>query len=123
MLVYNYIIFVYEHKTYQNYKNKTFSRMALSFETRNIFWTPSLYHKQIAEALIKTTTLRLYRQALLQPPALSPLPEEKLRIAYICAESTDSLQATFHAEINITATICQEGPSHVHLLLHFPREP
>ena len=47
MLVSNYIIFVYEHKTYKNYKNKTFSRMALSFETRNIFWTPSLYQKQI----------------------------------------------------------------------------
>ena len=43
MLVYNYTIFVYEHKTYQNYNN---SRMALTFETRDIFWTPSLYQNK-----------------------------------------------------------------------------
>ena len=79
--------------------------MALSFETRDIYWSPQLHQKQLAEALIRTTTLKLFRQALLQLPALNPLPEEKLRLAYICADSSDSLQATFYAEINISATI------------------
>ena len=81
---------MYEQQKYQNAKNKIFS-----FETSDIFWSPQLHQKQLAEALIRTTTLKLFRQALLQPPIINPLPEEKLRVAVIRADSSDSLRATF----------------------------
>ena len=92
----SHAIFVYEQKQYVKIlKARPFSRMALQFDTRDFLWTPSLYQKQIAATLIKSTTLKLYRQALLQPPNLPPLPDKKLRVTYICAQPTDSLKSTF----------------------------
>ena len=100
--------------------NTSFPEMALRFETRDIFRSPQTHQKQLAKALIRATILKLYRKALLQPTILTPLPDEKLRVAIICADSTDSLKATFYSEITITATILTQGPAHVQLFLHFP---
>ena len=94
--------------------------MALRFETRDEFWNPQTHQKQLAEALIKATTQQLFRKALLQPPIQAPLPDEKLCVATICTDSTDTLRATFYSEITITATVLPKGPAHVQLFLHFP---
>jgi hypothetical protein len=94
--------------------------MALRFETRDKFWNPQTHQKQLAEALIKATTQQLFRKALLQPPIQAPLPDEKLCVATICTDSTDTLIATFYSEITITATVLPKGPAHVQLFLHFP---
>ena len=79
---------------YQNAKFKFLQKMALRFETRDEFWNPQTHQKQLAEALIKATTQQLFRKALLQPPIQAPLPDEKLCVATICTDSTDTLKAT-----------------------------
>ena len=105
---------------HQNAKFKFLQKMALRFETRDVYWIPQTHQTQLAEALIRATTKPLFRKALLQPPIQARLPDEKLGVATICTDGTDTLRATFYSEITINAIIQQHGPAHVQLVLHFP---
>ena len=81
---------------HQNAKFKFLQKMALRFETRDVYWIPQTHQTQLAEALIRATTQQLFRKALLQPPIQAPLQDEKLCMTTICTDGTDTLRATFY---------------------------
>ena len=103
-------ICVWTHKICQCSNKQKSYRMNLNFETRDIFWSPSLYQKLIAEALLKSIMLMLYRQALLQPPAIYPLPEGKIRLTYICADSQENLGMIYDQLDQATELVVPWGP-------------
>ena len=96
---------------------KSNSRIMSTIETREIFWSPSLIQRSLSGSLIRRNIAMLYRRALLPPPTLQQLPEERLFVTCIIASEDEELQANFYQEMSIITKIICEGPAHLQLYL------